>query len=528
MQQDNLEYAGSETMSERPRSYALIWSLVLAFVPTTIVVILLALLLFPDYPGEAWLGSIIWAAWVTMYGGIIVVVCLVAGIVAAIVHFLRTRSRWAWVGLGLNILLPLTIPGVILLPPYFGRDEEAWVAHNLHNAASEGNLKKVKKLVQKKSANINQMLDGYAPLHKAVAVGDLEMVEYLLENGADTNSGHLTPIHVLAASNWCLCDAQPCTCIKMLEVLIRNGANINRKCQFYTTDISTRASVHKTGQWTPLSIAIDVNNFTQIKHLVKHGADLTGKAEGVPALTTAVRLDRIETVEFLIENGADLNFGGKLEIPPLMAAANARNMPMAKYLLSAGADPNATDDHGRTLLHRAFNAIDCNEMLETIEFLLTIGMDIEAKDKKGHTPLHIAAKNRCQDTVKLLLTHGGNLNARTNDGQTPLHVAATFHTIESISVLLKAGADVNAKTHLGLTPLHKAVSYQISTTLGHIQREAIEILLQHGAETGARSDGQERETPIDLVRSWRVVDHERRLQQEQIIEFLEKYSESDL
>lgn len=532
MERENLEYTESETTSEieRPKSYALIWSLALAFVPTTIVVILLSLLLFPDASGEGWLAAYTVAMLVAGNGLLIVVLCSLCGIVMAIIGWFRTHSHFAWPAIALNLIVPLAIPAVFRLDYHLERQRNrSWVTHDMHKAASEGDLETVRKLDNKEDANVNRMLYGYAPLHKAVAAGKLDMVEYLLQNDANTNASHRgfeAPLHVLAASDWCPCEQEPCNCTRMLEALIKHGADIDRKCNAFRTDITNPVSLPKIGEWTPLLIAMEVNNSTQIKHLVKHGADLTGKADSAPALTVAVRLGRIDTVRFLIANGADVNLGGNMDYPPLMAAASQANRPMMELLLSFGADPNATDRRGQTLLHSAFHASDCNELAEGIKFLLAIGMDIEAQDEYGQTPLHLAVKNRCQDTAKLLLTHGAGLNTRTKDGQTPLHYATRTYARKSIRTLLNAGADVNARTPGGLTPLHNAVSRRINAKEGHIQREVVEMLFQHGAEVNVRSQSRIRKTPIDLVRSWRVTNDKERLQQEQMIELLQKCSQN--
>jgi ankyrin repeat protein len=273
----------------------------------------------------------------------------------------------------------------------------------------------------------------------------------------------------------------------------------------------------------PLQIAMDVNNVTQIKNLTKHRNDVNVEADGVPALTTAARLGQIDTIKFMIDNGADVNFGGKLNCTPLMAAASRIDIPMMEMLLSYGADPNVTDDWGRTLLHRAFYSMKCDELVEGIKFMLAIGMDIEAQDKYGQTPLHLAAEH-CPTALQLLLNYGANVNARTRAGQTPLHLAAGKYSQAKARALLDAGADVNVKTPDGLTPLYKVLARCAAESARQRQRETAEILLQHGAKVDARIIYEKGKAPPDHGCLWKTANDKERQQEQLMIELLEKYS----
>ena len=71
-------------------------------------------------------------------------------------------------------------------------------------------------------------------------------------------------------------------------------------------------------------------------------------------------------LELLLTHGADANGcpqGGK---PPLMYAAMFNRTDMLERLLRAGADPQATDDEGKTALDlaRAMGAQDAIALLE--------------------------------------------------------------------------------------------------------------------------------------------------------------------
>ena len=98
---------------------------------------------------------------------------------------------------------------------------------------------------------------GRAPLHKAVLRNQTEMVNLLIQKGADVNTQDLykyTALHYAAQKNQ----------IDITELLIKNGANINA--------INSR-------QRTAIVIALRAEEFRAVKILLKHNPDLTIKDE---------------------------------------------------------------------------------------------------------------------------------------------------------------------------------------------------------------------------------------------------------
>ena len=72
-------------------------------------------------------------------------------------------------------------------------------------------------------------------------------------------------------------------------------------------------------------------------------------------------------------------------------------------LLQAGADINARDRYGETLLH--FVAVRYDDSANIIPVLLGAGADINARDRYGMTPLHSAAKVSFDSATKLNIFH---------------------------------------------------------------------------------------------------------------------------
>jgi ankyrin repeat protein len=133
--------------------------------------------------------------------------------------------------------------------------------------------------------------------------------------------------------------------------------------------------------------------------------------EGFTALGLAAHFGQINTLEFLISRGADLNRVSKhaMSVTPLHAALFGRSVEAAKTLIEAGAD--VRPKRGGPGWPRA-----------------------------GWTALHYCASFGFTDLVRALIERGADINARDDEGMTPLRVAIESSQQELADLLLQIGA----------------------------------------------------------------------------------------
>ena len=92
--------------------------------------------------------------------------------------------------------------------------------------------------------------------------------------------------------------------------------------------------------------------------------------------------------------------------------------------------------------------------LEIVKLLIDKGADINAKDDIGQTVLIDAAWGGSLDVVKFLIDKGLDVNAGNQGGMTVLMGAAQGgKNLDVVKLLIDKGADTKARNHIGGTVL---------------------------------------------------------------------------
>ncbi|MBM3572314.1 MAG: hypothetical protein FJX52_08140 [Alphaproteobacteria bacterium] len=144
--------------------------------------------------------------------------------------------------------------------------------------------------------------------------------------------------------------------------------------------------------------------------------------------------------------------------------------------LRAGADVNATDESGATLLRIASAALDDGDVVRA---LLAAGADIDARDEQGWTGLYWAVDMRNTDNVRALCAAGADVDSvEYKENTTPLFRAIYKGAVDIALLLLEHSRNVNIEAkNDGGTPLLWAV--------GTDSRELVQRLVEKGADIHA-------------------------------------------
>ena len=253
--------------------------------------------------------------------------------------------------------------------------------------------------------------NGNTPLHEVAGNENLPVLKETLEAYPkfldQRNEDGLTPLMIVVSEGW----------LEGAETLASAGANVSLKAEHNKT---------------LALLAAESGNLAMLKWAV--GKGISPKEPDSYGRTPVQRAAEksLECVQWLAEQGADLNARSKSDDSPLIMALSRDRVDVVKFLIAKGADLRAVEANGTTLLHRAAR----KKSPELAKLLLAQGADVNAKDKRGTTPLHRAADTKSAiETLKVLLASGADRTAKDNDGKTPLDYATKAKNEAAIKLL---------------------------------------------------------------------------------------------
>ena len=153
---------------------------------------------------------------------------------------------------------------------------------------------------------------------------------------------------------------------------------------------------------TPLMVALEFRRTSLVRTLLSLGANPNGKSnDGKTCLSHAIDADDAESLDLLLEAGADIEQIGSSFLTPLALAAVRGNVKMIEHLLRRGANIEARGEMEETpLIQACFFG-----QAEAVASLLRHGANRSAKDSFGNTAL-VVAHERGGPTVVRVLSAG--------------------------------------------------------------------------------------------------------------------------
>ncbi|XP_026171807.1 poly [ADP-ribose] polymerase tankyrase-2-like isoform X2 [Mastacembelus armatus] len=291
----------------------------------------------------------------------------------------------------------------------------------LFEACRSGDLERVRKLVTAENVNSRDTAGRKStPLHFAAGFGRKNVVDFLLQNGANVyarDDGGLISLHNACSFGHA----------EVVRLLLHHGADANARDNW---------------NYTPLHEAAIKGKIDVCIVLLQHGAEPT------------VRNTDSRTALDLAEPSTKAVLTGEYRKDELLESARSGNEEKLMSLLTPlNVNCHASDGRRSTPLHLAagYNRV------KTVQLLLQHGADVHAKDKGDLVPLHNACSYGHYEVTELLVKHGACVNAMDLWQFTPLHEAASKNRVEVCSLLLSYGADptflnCHNKSSLDLAP----------------------------------------------------------------------------
>jgi len=312
----------------------------------------------------------------------------------------------------------------------------------------------LKYLLDEKEYDVNiQNNKGATPLSVAASFGNLHIMNFLKERGADVNQNIEDAIFVAVSQGF----------IDVIKWFVEQGVNIKEVRKYNNS---------------PISMAAFNGQVKVMEYLFELGSDLYDlDCNGNSLIHSAVLGDNPEVIEWLLDRGLDINIPDARCTTPASHAIYNGKIKCLKYFAERGVDinlehlnlrsnPKLTIELIQWLQSRGYNIekenytlMHCaayNGQIDIMEYLLSQGLEINIKDCYGNTPIYYATENSQLKAIKYLYEHGVDVRDQDERGNTLMHAAARKGKVHIIQWLLDKGVPVDSINLWEKTPVNSA------------------------------------------------------------------------
>ncbi|XP_047424853.1 protein phosphatase 1 regulatory subunit 16A [Mugil cephalus] len=252
------------------------------------------------------------------------------------------------------------------------------------------------------------------------------------------------------------------------------------------------------------------NDVVEVRELLNGGVspDLVNE-DGLTALHQCCIDDFVEVVQCLVDAGACVNACDSELWTPLHAAATCGHTGLVQLLIQAGANLLAVNADGNMPYDLCEDEATL-ELLETVmaeqgitqdridecrgakeaamladtRALIQSGAEVNAQDNNGGTLLHIASANGYMSVAELLLENKAQVEVKDSDGWTPLHAASCWGQLQMVELLVAHGASLDSKSSLEETPLDVCMDEEVRAKLMDLKHKHDAIMKSQDRQKG--------------------------------------------
>ncbi|CAG5096370.1 Similar to RF_0381: Putative ankyrin repeat protein RF_0381 (Rickettsia felis (strain ATCC VR-1525 / URRWXCal2)) [Cotesia congregata] len=289
------------------------------------------------------------------------------------------------------------------------------------------------------------------PLLLAVENRNLDMIEFLLENGSDINAIAFTIVINMLLLKKEDCDFNFKENDYSLTPLEVAAASNNLKIVQKLVDKIFQHDGYGTDKFKHVLKTFHIAIKENFVEITKYFLDTNGES----ALGTAIYANQVGMAELLLNSGANINYyseyvdrGFNREDPPLYCAVQRGSIMMVDLLLSRGARINEEKFTKTTILHLAVSSKN-NEIVKRV---LDLGVDVHCKREiypyDNVSPLLLAIHLIAKEIVLMLIENGSNITDKATIKGKCVSVIdiALKRGNNFLIMLLNLGADIDDAT----------------------------------------------------------------------------------